>query len=118
LRSTGIARLLTELAQINLACLESRVTKHNPNRSFELLELDEMWHTMQYEMKTETLIDDGDYGRVGYFVRKYRGPTSLVALATDGLVDEFFRAWGPADDREDADRYNADQQWDQLLDIW
>ncbi|MEA2920509.1 MAG: hypothetical protein QOF07_472 [Bradyrhizobium sp.] len=77
-----------------------------------------MWHTMQYEMKTETLIDDEDYGHVGYFVRKYRGPTSLVALATDGLVDEFFRAWGPADDREDADRYNADQQWDQLLDIW
>jgi hypothetical protein len=33
--ATGIARLLTELAQINLACLESQVTKHNPNRSFE-----------------------------------------------------------------------------------
>ena len=29
--ATGIARLLTELAQINLACLESRITKQMPN---------------------------------------------------------------------------------------
>ncbi len=116
--ATGIARLFTELAQINLACLESQVKKHNPEKLFELLELDDMWHTMQYDMKTETLIDDEDYSRVGYFVRKYKGPAPLVALATDGLVDEFFRAWGPIDDQEDADRYNADQQWDQLLDIW
>jgi hypothetical protein len=118
--ATGIARLLTELAQINLACLESRVAHHNPNRIFELLELDDMWHTMQYEMKvsTETLIDDEDYGRVGYFVRKYRGPVSLGALATDGLVDEFFRAWQPTNDRDDLDWFNADQQWNLLLDIW
>jgi hypothetical protein len=49
--ATGIARLLTELAQINLACLEGRVTKHNPKRSCEVLELDDMWHTMQYDSK-------------------------------------------------------------------
>ncbi len=113
-----IARLLTELAQINLACLESRVTKHHPKRQFELLELDDMWHTMQYVAKTEELIDDEDYGRVGYFVRKYKGPACLVSFATDGLVEEFFGAWGAKDDRDDADRFNADQQWDLLLDIW
>lgn len=116
--ATRIARLLTELAQINLACLESHVTKHNPKRSFELLELDDMWHTMQYEMKTDTLIDDEDYSRVGYFVRKYKGPTELVVLATDGLVDEFFGAWGTPNDPANADRFNADKQWNRLLDIW
>jgi hypothetical protein len=116
--ATGIARLLTELAQINLACLEGRVTKHNPKRSFDILELDDMWHTMQYDMKTETLIDDEDYSRIGYFVRKYKGPAALAALATDGLVEEFFGAWQPTDERDVADRFNADQQWDLLLDIW
>lgn len=116
--ATAIARLLTELAQINLACLESRVTNHKPKASFNMLELDDMWHTMQYEVKSDLLIDDEDYYRVGYFVRKYKGPVSLAALATDGLVEDFFGAWGATDDRDDADRYDADRQWDTLLDIW
>jgi hypothetical protein len=116
--ATGIARLLTELAQINLSCLESRIARHRPEQSFELLELDDMWHTMQYELKNDALIDDEDYSRVGYFVRKYRGPTSLVILATDGLVEEFFGAWGARDEREDESRFDADQEWDLLLDIW
>lgn len=116
--ATAIARMLTELAQINLACLESRVLKYNQSKSFDLLDIDDMWRTMKYEMKTDELIDDEDYSRVGYFVRKYKRPTSLVVLATDGLVDEFFRAWGPTDDRDDPVRFNADHQWDTLLDIW
>ena len=100
--ATGIARLLTELAQINLSCLEGRVAERNPEKRFELLEQDDMWHTMQYEMKKsiETLIDDEDYSRVGYFVRKYKCPVSPGALATEGLLDEFFGAWQPKDDRE------------------
>ncbi|WP_245469042.1 MULTISPECIES: hypothetical protein [unclassified Mesorhizobium] len=114
----GIARLLTELAQINLSCLESCVAKHNPNKKFKLLELDDMWHTMQYDMKTQSFVDDEDYSRVGYFVRKYKGPATLADLATDGLVDDFFGAWAPTDDRDDANRYDADRQWDLLLDIW
>ncbi|OSI24556.1 hypothetical protein BST65_17455 [Bradyrhizobium canariense] len=115
-----MARLLTELAQINLSCLEARVAQRNPEKRFDLLEQDDMWHAMQYEMKNsiETLIDEEDYGRVRYFVRKYRRPVSLVALATDGLVDEFFSAWQPKNDQHDSDWFNADQQWDTLLDIW
>jgi len=118
--ATGIARLLTELAQINLSCLEGRVVQRHPEKRFELLELNDMWRAMQYEMKKsiETLIDDEDYGRVGYFVRKYQRPVSLGALATDGLVDEFFGAWQSKDDRKGADWFNADQQWETLLDIW
>jgi hypothetical protein len=68
--------------------------------------------------KTETLIDDEDYSRVGYFVRKYKGPAALAALATDGLVEEFFGAWQPKDEQDVADQFDADRQWDLLLDIW
>lgn len=116
--ATGIARLLVELAQINLACLEARVVRHKPKSSFGLLELDDMWHTMKYDTKIEALIDDEDYSRVAYFVRKYKRPTALAALATDGLVEDFFGAWEPAGEWGDANRYNADRQWDLLLDIW
>ena len=45
--------VLTELTQTNLARLESRVTKQHPKRLFELLETDDMWHTMQYVGKTK-----------------------------------------------------------------
>ena len=48
---------------------------------------------MQYGGNSQSLIDDEDYSRVAYFLRKYRGPACLAALATDGLVDEFFGAW-------------------------
>ena len=105
-----IARLLTDLAQINLACLESRVERYHPKRSFALLDVDDMWHTMQYYVVTASLIDDEDYSRVAYFVRKYTGPTCLGALATDGLLDEFFSAWSPLDDNGDQGAFNVDRQ--------
>ncbi|WP_246731316.1 hypothetical protein [Rhizobium leguminosarum] len=116
--AVSIARLLTELAQINLACLENRVGKYHPEKKFGLLDIDDMWHTMRYDSNTASLIDDEDYSRVAYFVRKYRGPACLAALATDGLVDEFFGAWSPVDDTDDAGDFNADRQWNLLLDVW
>jgi len=40
-------------------------------------------------MKTEALIDDDDYSRVGYFVRKYKGPVALAALGQMALSKSF-----------------------------
>ncbi|MGO7546602.1 hypothetical protein AB9E34_12585 [Rhizobium leguminosarum] len=74
--------------------------------------------SMRYDRITASLIDDEDYSRVAYFVRKYRGPACLAALATGGLVDEFFGAWSPVDDTDDAGNFNADRQWNLLLDVW
>lgn len=71
------ARMLTELAQINLAILEAHVAKYQPDVVFCVLEQDDMWHTMEYEAKTESFIDDDDYRRVEYFVRKFRGRRRL-----------------------------------------
>lgn len=112
----GIARLLTELAQVNLACLESLMQKHHPDRRFGLLDVDDMWHTMRYDGATASLIDDEDYTRVAYFVRKYSSPASLAALATAGLVEDFFGAWSADDDAEGA--FNPDRNWNLLLDLW
>ncbi|WP_236775007.1 hypothetical protein [Agrobacterium tumefaciens] len=88
-----IARLLTDLAQTNFACLENRVKRYHPKRRYGLLDVDDIWHILQYDVVTASLIDDEDYSRVAYFVRKYTGPACLAALATDGLLDEFFSAW-------------------------
>ncbi|MGI6854263.1 hypothetical protein [Mesorhizobium sp. 1B3] len=114
----SLGRFLVELSQINLACLEARVARFWPSTAFRMLELEDMWHAMQYEMSTATLIDDEDYHRVGYFVRNYRSPRSLVSMATDGLVDDFFGAWSPLDENADKNSFDADRQCNLLLDIW
>lgn len=31
--------------------------------------------------------------RIGYFFRKSNSPSSLILMATDGLVEDFFGAW-------------------------
>ncbi|MCP1229208.1 hypothetical protein [Acetobacter fabarum] len=87
-----IARLFTELAQLNLACLEGEIRKKTSD-AFSIPEADDMWHTLRYKTAAQDFIDDDDYYRVGYFHRKYTGPVALVGMATEGLVEDFFGAW-------------------------
>lgn len=107
-----VARLFAELTQLNLACLEGSVRKLS-GKTFEQLDLDGVWHAMRYETSTADLIDDDDYLRVGYFLRHYKRPVALIALATEGLVEEFFGAW-----HEDLpDAFDPDENDDLLLDL-
>lgn len=107
-----VARLFAELAQLNLACLEGSVRKLS-GKTFELLDLDGVWNAMRYQTSTADLIDDDDYLRVGYFLRHYKRPVALIALATEGLVEEFFGAW-----HEDLpDAFDPDEKNDLLLDL-
>lgn len=106
------ARLLAELAQFNLSCLESAVQKHTQN-FFAVAGQDTLWDLMRYDTKTQELIDEDDYHRVGYFIRKYKHPSELVSLATPGLLEDFFGAW--LNDDENAGGYNPDEDWYLLL---
>jgi hypothetical protein len=107
-----IGRLFTELAQLNLACLEGAVAAKAPG-VFSILEIDEIWRTIRYETSNNDLIDDDDYYRVGYFHRKYTSPVALIALATEGLIEDFFGSWH--DDVEDG--FNPDHNNRLLLDL-
>ncbi|MDO6755969.1 hypothetical protein Q4598_06990 [Phaeobacter inhibens] len=108
------ARFLAELAQFNLSCLEAAVRKHT-ELSFKVGGQDNLWDLMRYNTKTQELIDDDDYHRVGYFVRKYRYPSELVSLGTHGLLEDFFGAWVSED--ETSQGYNPDEDWNLLLDF-
>lgn len=112
-RAIEVARLFAELAQLNLACLEGAIRAHS-DKPFALLDVDEIWRTMVYETSTARFIDDDDHLRVGYFLRRYRQPVALIALATDGLVQEFFGAW-----HKDIDGgFDPDEGYSLLLDLW
>lgn len=67
------ARLLTDLAQLNLACLEAAIERHG-KPPYLVADHDSLWLLMRYDSRLEELIDDDDYHRVGYFLRKYRHP--------------------------------------------
>jgi hypothetical protein len=108
------ARLLAELAQFNLSCLEAAIRKHT-KASFEVGGQDNLWDLMRYDTKTRELIDDDDYHRVAYFIRKYKYPSELISLATHGLLEDFFGAWTSKD--ESSEGYDPDEEWNLLLDF-
>ncbi len=107
------ARLLTDLAQANLACLAASIEKHS-SASFGISDDERLWLLMTYETNIAQLIDDDDWHRVGYFCRKYTAPCDLYSLAREGLVEDFFGAW--ADD-DAGDGYDPDEDWQLLLDF-
>ncbi len=107
-----IARLFTELAQLNLACLEGEIRKRAPG-SFSISQVDDIWHTVRYETAGEVFVDDDDYQRVGYFYRTYTRPVALIGIATEGLVEDFFGAWSS----DDEEGFDPDSDTDLLLDL-
>ena len=107
-----VARLFTELAQLNLACLEGETHKRATG-PFSISQVDDIWHTVRYETAGEDFVDDDDYQRVSYFYRKYKGPIALIGMATEGLVEDFFGAWSV----DDAEGFDPDVDTDLLLDL-
>ncbi|WP_395495696.1 hypothetical protein [Acetobacter sp. KSO5] len=107
-----IARLFTELAQLNLACLEGEISKKTSD-AFSIPKVDDMWHTLRYKTAAQDFIDDDDYHRVGYFHSKYTGPVALVGMATEGLVEDFFGAWSS----DNQVGFDPDIRNDLLLDL-
>ena len=92
-------RLLAEFAQLNSELLESSFEKHNSNSDFDV-EDEEIMKILSVEIEGEVFLDDEDYYRVGYILRKHPRPASLQMLMTDGHVEDFFGAWCDKEDKE------------------
>jgi len=116
----NIARLFTELAQLNLACLEGEIRKET-SEAFSMAEVDDIWLVARYntmkkyfgQIKAHDLVDNDDYYRVRYFKERYRRPVALIGIATEGLVDDFFGAWCSENDVG----FDPDIRNDLLLDL-
>jgi hypothetical protein len=113
-RMIELGRCFTELTQINLACLEGAVKKHKPGQ-YQLLEREDISRLMDYgiERGTSGLVDEDDWHRIGYFYKKHNAPVALIALATEGLVEDFFGAWS----HEAVNGYDPDEHWSLFLNI-
>ena len=106
------AQIFAELAQANSACLEGASLKRNLG-PFELLDSSNTWLAMTYDDDL-ALVDMEDWYRIGYIARKQKTPTTLVELATEGLLDDFFGSWCS----ETRGGFDPDSQKNLLLDFY
>jgi hypothetical protein len=108
------AKLFVDLAQVNLSCLEAKVRKFQPE-VHGVSEVEDVWNMMRYDGAYEQHIDDEDYYQVGRFIRRKHKVASLIGLAREGLVDDFFGAWS---DPDRSDGFSPDHNINLLLDLW
>ena len=103
-----ICALLSEIAQLQSAILESAITKH----CTEKYEIDDEELSKLYSYGEEgfRFIDPEDGYRLGYIKRKVSRPYSIINTMTEGMVEDFFGAWCSLEENPE-DVYNPDENW-------
>lgn len=102
-----ICSVLSEMAQINSECLEASLSK-NAKGSYRFLpDNADVELAISY---SDAQLDDEDYYRIGYFIRKSPTPHNLLLTAREGLVEDAFGAWLPQDDLSEED-FDIDRHW-------
>ncbi len=100
---------LAEFAQYQSEILE------NQNFSKEIIEdkLDReiLKRGFLYKGKKYDFLDNEDWYRLDYILRKQPFPVSLYFTLSEGMVEDFFGAWYPYENEESEDNYNPDDDW-------
>lgn len=102
-----LCSLLSENTQLNSECLEASIEKYVSGNFTVKPEIVEK--CFLYESESEGFVDDDDYYRTNYMVRKNWTPCNLRTMATEGLVEDYFGSWYP--ENEDGEPYNPDKNW-------
>lgn len=108
------ATLLAEIAQFNSEILEASILKKADSKAFEFL------HKYVEDLSSVTIegvnfFDKEDAYRLDYLRRKYPLPPNVLHVMTEGHVEDFFGAWLPEDNDDDA--FDPDEKWGLIFDI-
>jgi hypothetical protein len=115
-----LCQFLAEMAELHSECLQSSFRNipdvELPNASQALRRF------LEYEHKSLgiLIIDNEDWYRLLQFARHSNRPLSLHLTARPGLVEDFFGAWGPDEEKsgEKVDQYDADStDWRMIFDF-
>lgn len=101
---------LAEFAQYQSEILE------NQNFSKETIEIkldrDVLKKGFIYKGKKYEFLDNEDWYRLDYIVRKQPFPVNLYFTLSEGMVEDFFGAWcSNEEDNENNENYNPDDNW-------
>ena len=105
----NVCAYLAEFAQLQSEALEKQ------NFKKEQLEINLDREILQkgfiYRGKKHEFLDDEDWYRLDYMVRKQPFPVSLYFTLSEGMVEDFFGSWCSQLDDDNEDNYNPDDNW-------
>jgi hypothetical protein len=114
-------RLISELAQFNSEIFQ-RSCEKNINEDIEISSYDlnegfiyQNYMKSHYEEDSESVFDQEDFYRLGYFVRKKLNPVNIYWTAREGLVEDFFGAWDTDEEDRSDTSFDPNQNWGLLL---
>lgn len=105
-----ICSFLAEFAQFQSEILE----KQNFSKENIEIKLDKeiLKKGFFYKGEKHEFLDNEDWYRLDYIIRKQPFPVSLYFTLSEGMVEDFFGAWcHDDDDDENIENYNPDENW-------
>lgn len=100
--------LISEIAQFNSDILQLAIDK-NIKKEYEFVD-DILSKGFEYNLKEgDCIIDEEDYYRIGYILRKVKRPYNIQWMMTEGMVEDFYGAWCSND--ETVDVFDPDKNW-------
>lgn len=101
--------LLSEITQFNSEILQQSFDK-NVKKEYEFID-DILSKGFEYDLDDGCpIIDDEDYYRIGYILRKVKRPYNIQWMMTEGMIEDIFGAWcSEKDGKEDV--FDPDKNW-------
>lgn len=113
-----ICTIFSELAQFHSEILENSIMKNSNPETFVFL--DSYIDTLR-SVKIEgfNFPDKEDHYRLDYLRRKYKRPSNILFMMTEGHTEDFFGAWEPDEEDESKDMFTMGSpcNWQDVFDI-
>ncbi len=105
--STGLARLIAELAALNTECFDAVLSKHAGD-DMPVVDLPDHDWAIAYELAGDHEVDTADKQRFGKLRRGWRTVSPLHVMTSDGMIDDLYGSWTDPDGEEDSKGFNPD----------
>ena len=87
--STGLTRLIAELAALNTECFDALLSKH-VGEDMPVVDLSDHDRATAYELAGEHEMDPVDKERFGKLQRGWRTVSPLYVMTSDGMMDDLY----------------------------
>lgn len=113
-----ICTIFSELAQLHSELLEKSIIKNADPEAFVFL--DTYMDTLRsVRIEGFDFPDREDHYRLDYLRRKYKSPSNILFMMTEGHTEDFFGAWEPDEEDESNDMFTmgSPSNWQDVFDI-
>jgi hypothetical protein len=112
----SLCRILVELAQFNSELLESSILKNASQEKFEF-KFEYIDQLSRIKIGDIDFRDREDRYRLDYLRRKWPVPPNIRHIMTEGHTEDFFGAWDPEEESNEAFSTGSPCDWQAIFDI-